>query len=186
MADISKIRLPSGITYDLKDATARDLIQTIQGTITGAMSYVGVTTTPITDEDTTTPVIINGTSYTPAGGNVVIYGDSEYVWSDYDNAWHEFGSTGSLGALAFKDTASATYTPAGTVTQPTFIGTQETISASFIPAGTVSVGTGAANYTPSGNISVTPTVTLNSTTVNSITGVGSLPSCTLPTWDASV
>lgn len=60
----------------------------------------------------------------------------------------------------------------------TFSGTSKTVSVSGTPSGTISVGTGTANYTPSGSISVTPSVNLNTTTINSITGVGSLPTLT--------
>jgi len=51
MAEISKITLPSGTTYDIKDATAR-------ATIAGAISIKGTTTTALTDEATTNPITI--------------------------------------------------------------------------------------------------------------------------------
>jgi hypothetical protein len=84
----------------------------------------------------------------------------EFVWTG--SKWQEFGSTGSLKALAFKDTASASYTPAGTVSKQTFSGTATTSTGKFTPEGTC---TGTA-------------VTLNTTTVNSITAVGTLPTLT--------
>lgn len=113
----------------------------------------------------------------------------------------------NLGDLAFVDTAHATYQPKGTVSKPTFTGTQATISMSGTPSGTVSKPTfsgtqgnisvngtpsgsvsiskaasGTANYTPEGTVSQpTTTVTVNTTTVNSITDVGSLPA-----WTATV
>lgn len=82
---------------------------------------------------------------------------------------------------------TANYTPAGTVSQPTFTGTEGNVSVSGTPAGSVTIGTGngTANYTPAGSISVTPTVTVNTTTVNSITNVGTLPSCTMPNLTTS-
>jgi len=67
---------------------------------------------------------------------------------------------------------------------------------SFTPNGDVSftnknvtatvskAASGTATYTPEGT--VTPTVTLNSTTVNSITDVGTLPSCTMPILTTTV
>lgn len=64
---------------------------------------------------------------------------------------------------------TTTYTPAGTVSQPTFSGTQATISVS-------------KSYTPAGSVS-TPTISVktagSTTTVNSITAVGTLPSLTV-------
>lgn len=177
MADISKITLPSGTTYDIKDATARELIKTL-GSPT---SYLGVTTTEITDGATTSPITIGDKSITPKAGDIVAYGSSEFVWSDTENKWREFGSTGSLKALAFKDSASASYTPAGSVSQPTFTGTKATISANYTPAGTVAIseGTGTANYTPQGTVS-TPTITVtpNTASVKPFGSAGTLPSFT--------
>lgn len=115
MADISKITLPSGSTYDIKDAVAREKI----ASLSGAMTYLGETTTALTDGCTTSPITINNNSVTPKPGNVVIYGDCEFVWSDETASWNEFGSTGSLKALAFKDQASTNYTPSGSVAAPT-------------------------------------------------------------------
>ncbi len=115
MADISKITLPSGTTYDLKDATAREQINSIKSTVTGQMHYAGVTTTALANGSTTKPIQIGGANYTQSNGDVVIYGEEEFVWSDSDSKWHEFGSTGSLKGLAFKDSASGSWTPAGTV-----------------------------------------------------------------------
>ena len=66
----------------------------------------------------------DGVTYVPSGatgsqknlaaGDIAIYQELEFIWSGASGKWQEFGSTGSLKALAFKDTASATYTPAGT------------------------------------------------------------------------
>ena len=55
MADISKITLPSGQTYDIKDAVARQ-------SASGGMHLVGATTTAIADGSTTNPITINGES----------------------------------------------------------------------------------------------------------------------------
>jgi hypothetical protein len=119
MSDISEITLPSGVTYDIKDATARNDISMLKGSGTGAMHYAGVTTTALVNGSSTSPIKINEADYTPSNGDVVIYGQLEFVWSTSDKKWHEFGSTGSLKGLAFKDSASASYTPAGSVSAPT-------------------------------------------------------------------
>lgn len=134
MAEISKIVLPSGTSYDIKDAVARAAI----GTVSGAMRYLGTTTTAISDGSTANPVTIGGSSVTPVAGDVVIYGNSEYVWSGAESKWREFGSTGSLKALAFKDSATGSYTPAGTVSAPTVTVTPNTTSVKpFGSAGTL-------------------------------------------------
>ena len=51
MAEISKITLPTGTTYDIKDAVARS-------TVAGAILVKGTTTTALTDEATTNPIVI--------------------------------------------------------------------------------------------------------------------------------
>lgn len=111
--EISKVTLASK-TYDIKDATARSRINDIESSVTGAMHYAGVTTTALTDGATTKPITIDGASYTQKQGDVVIYSEKEFVWNG--TKWNEFGSTGSLKALAFKDTASSTFTPNITAT----------------------------------------------------------------------
>lgn len=76
----------------------------------------------------------------PKSGDVVIYGHTEFIYATVEytsltegtmtkSYWHELGSTGSLKALAFKDNATGSVTPAGTVGS-TFKGTAATISTS--------------------------------------------------------
>lgn len=108
---LSKIVKGADTLY-IKDAEARVEIEDIKTSITGAMHYAGVTTSVLSDGATTNPIVIDTENYTAAAGDVVIYGEMEYVYNG--TKWQEFGSTGSLKALAFKDNASATYTPAGT------------------------------------------------------------------------
>lgn len=176
-AYISKITLPTGSTYYIKDEEARSDITTLQNLATGAMYYIGISTTTITDGGTQNPTIDSAskTMTTNDAGAVCIYGEKEYVWNG--SKWQEFGSTGSLKALAFKDTASGSFTPAGSVSQPTFSGTEGTVA---ITATSDANG----NYQPAGNISA-PTISVSTsgttTTINSITDVGSLPS-----WSGTV
>lgn len=189
MADISQITLPSGTTYNLKDAQARSDIETIQSSLTGGMHYIGVTTTAITDGATTNPIKIGTADVTAKNGDLVMYGELEFVWSTADNKWHEFGSTGSLKALAFKDTASTSYKPAGTVSKPTFTGSESNVavtvenstSGNYTPAGTVSkpAFTGASmtstgTFTPEGTISVTTKSTSNKTAAVTVASSGTV------------
>lgn len=170
MADISQIKLPSGSTYNLKDTQARTDIEALQSAVTGGMHYIGVTTTALTDGATTNPIKINNVDVTAKSGDIVMYGTLEFVWADSDNKWHEFGSTGSLKALAFKDSASGSYKPEGTVSKPTFTGSSSDVtitatansSGNYQPAGTVSkpsftgtsmTSTGA--FTPAGSVAFT-------------------------------
>ena len=108
---ISKI-VKGADTLHIKDAEARQEIAGIKSSITGAMHYVGLTTSALTDGATTNPIIVDGNSYTAKAGDVAIYGELEFVFNG--TKWQEYGSTGSLKALAFKDSASGDFTPAGT------------------------------------------------------------------------
>lgn len=105
------------------------------------------------------PVIIDGDTYDVAeyieleSGDVFISGDSEWVFSEYDELLHRLGTTGSFKAFAYADKGTATVTHAGTVTvelnptkeTPTVNVNQGSVSASgkFTPAGTVSIAAGS-------------------------------------------
>lgn len=100
MAEISKIKLPSGNVYEFKDQTARDLIAALQST----SYFLGMTTTPLTDGATTNPIVIGGEDVTAVNGNMAVVGSAEYI---YDGAkWLLVGDLSSLGALAYKDSVS--------------------------------------------------------------------------------
>lgn len=115
MPDISKITLPSGMTYDLKDATARQQIATILGATT--ITFIGVSSVELTDGGNETPKV-NNENVTPKAGNLFFYGTQEFIYGA-DNKWHALGSLDSLGTLAYKNNATTTYTPAGSVSAPT-------------------------------------------------------------------
>ena len=180
MADISKITLPTGTTYDLKDQGARDLISTLSS----PTFYLGVTTTELTDGCSTSPITIGDKSVTPKSGDIVGYGNSEFVWSDTENKWREFGSTGSLKALAFKDNASGAYTPAGTVSAPDISVTADTAtitpfgSAGTLPAFTATVSDEtltlgfSAGTLPSAGTDVTVATGIKSATASAPTFTG--------------
>ena len=122
MPEISKIKMPSGTVYDIKDATARSMAG-------GAIVLRGETTTPLTDDATTNPIKIDGEDYTAVNQDAVFYNHKEFVFDG--TKWHEFGDLTGLGSLAFKNSASGSYTPAVTVTQPTFTGSSSTIISGF-------------------------------------------------------
>lgn len=210
VGNISKIVLPSGNQYDIMDEVAR-------AAIAGGVTFIGVTTTPIADGDHTAQITVDGTEVDAANGWMVFYGSKEFIFAKAEGAaqgtWHEFGDLSTLGSLAYKNSASGDYTPAGTVSQPTFTGTADTIAVDNISiSGTVSQPTfagdegnlsvsgtpnaevtisvdaqGTTNYTPAGTVSQpTTTVELNDTTIKTMTSQGALPQYTAPTWSASV
>ena len=113
MPDLKRITLPSGSTYDLVDQGARDLIASLEK----KTFWLGITTTFLNDGSSVNPIIVNGESVTAKAGDMVGYGNAEFIFNG--TIWQEFGDLSFLGSLAFKDSASGSYTPAGTVTAPT-------------------------------------------------------------------
>lgn len=183
MADISKITLPSGSVYNLKDAKAREDIESIIASITGGLSFLGETTTPLSDGATTNPIVINGNNITAKKGDLVVYGQKEFLFNG--TSWVELGDLSLLGSLAYKNSASGSYTPAGSVSQPTFSGNALSSTGSFQPSGSVSLSaesssaTGRTGFVQSVSVSSAGSISVSSpgstTTVNSITDVGTLP-----------
>lgn len=176
MADISKITLPSGSVYDIKDAQARADIAAIQAAISGGVTFMGATTTALTDGSTDTTIVISGNNVTAVKGYLVAYNNKEFVFDG--TKWLEFGDLGAFKALAYKDTASATYTPAGTVSKPSFTGSSSTVTitaadntnGNYQPKGTVSkptftgtATTSTGTFTPAGSVTVTTNATTNKT-----------------------
>lgn len=173
MADISKITLPSGTTYDIKDAVARQAIA-------GGVKFLGVSDTEITDHGSENPRI-DGHVVEQSIGDIVIFNSSEFIWAETvgGGEWNLFGDLSMLGDLAYKDTASGsvavpkTYTT--TVTPST---TTKYVAGSATGGGSASKGTvtvskassGTATYTPagtnasssvSGSCTVTPSGTIS-------------------------
>lgn len=224
MADISKITLPTGNTYNLKDQQARDDIAAIQAAIAGGVTFMGETSTALTDGSTTKSIVINSATITAVKGYLVVYNSKEFVFDG--SKWIEMGDLSLIGDLGWKDSASTSYKPAGSVSQPTFTGDSLASSGKFTPEGSInltvttsqqsgsdsipfisslgsqtfngtaatikpkvtaagnvaiSTGTGTANYTPAGSVAA-PTISVKTagatTTVNSITAVGTLPNLT--------
>lgn len=183
MPDIKQLKLPNGNTYDLRDSRVDSIIS--QGT-----RWVGVTTTALTDGSTTSSIMIDGVSHTAEIGDIASYNNMEFIWNG--TIWQEFGSTGSLKALAFKDSAS------GTVAVPktyTFTGTSASVSVTGTTTGSVSetksavtvskASSGTATYTPQGSVSA-PTISVATagatTSVTPFGSAGTLPSATMPTY----
>lgn len=155
MADISKITLPSGTTYDLKDAYARDLIKELHN----FTEYLGCTTTNLISDVTTDPdVEIAGETVTAVQGDIVtkLPGHEEFIYNG--TVWQQFGDLSGLGLLAYKNSASGTFIPQGSITASSFTGTSTTSTGKFTPSGTNAVTAAAPqsgetkNYTPSGTV----------------------------------
>ena len=205
---IYTVTMPSGNTYDLVDQGARDLIKELMN----FREWLGVTTSEIDEGSSTNPILIGTTEVTAVAGDVVSRDSDhkDFIFSS-TGVWQNFGELSGLGALAFKDSASGTYTPQGTISAPTFTGTTIESTGSYTPKGLISAPeftgesmtstgsytpkglisapefTGASmtstgSYTPSGSISE---VAIGTTEVAAVKSVGTLPTCTMPTFTVS-
>ncbi len=112
---LSKLTLPvdvsgtvSNVEFTIKDAEARQMIEDLGS----ALYWIGVTTTVLSDGSTTNPITVSGESVTADVGGIATYDDLEFAWNG--SAWQAFGHA-NFGALAFKSSATGSFTPAGSV-----------------------------------------------------------------------
>ena len=99
MADISTITLPSGTTYNLKDAWARTQIQAITGG--SAIVFKGVSSTAITDGGNENPTVDGTVVTAKSTGDLYFYEYEEFIYGD-DSKWHSLGPQMTLfGDLAY-------------------------------------------------------------------------------------
>lgn len=182
MADISKITLPSGTTYDIKDTVARNAATSAKLQIvistnaantpkdvewytmpTGGTKIVG--TLNAGTQSLNKLYFVKNWVTGPTGSYNAVY--KEYITISVDSTykWEQLGDTAvtldNLGELAYKDTVTINVTPEGTVSQPTFSGNTLTSTGTFVPDGTVSkptfTGTEGAisvSGTPAGTITI--------------------------------
>ena len=140
---VGTVQTPDGQTHYYKDAEARaaitaieervDLaeedIETLKEAVKGGTHFVGKTTSQLVDRCTTNPIAVvtaSGTKQVTAkAGDFTVMERTvgsgtvgiEFLFDG--SCWTELGSTGTLGTLAYKDSASGTVKPTGTVTKPT-------------------------------------------------------------------
>lgn len=166
----------TNVTFDVKDAYARERIAQLGS----AVYWMGVTTTTLSDGATTNPITIGGDSVTAEVGGMAQYDAIEYVWNG--SAWQEMGR-GNFGSLAFKSSASGSFTPEGsvavtkgddsttTVNSITAVGTLPYFTASgetvVFNAGTLPTkGTDTTVVTASGSVTATFSGTAGSVSVS--------------------
>ena len=168
----SRVKLLDGSYAEVKDAVAR-------AAIGGATHFIGVTSTALTDGQTISKVTIGGEEKDLANGDLMLYGSKEFIFSSADGKVHELGDTTGLGALAYKSEASATYTPAGSVSKPDIDVTPTTGTvAAFKTAGSVTAGSAnvptAVAVTP-GTANTPTAVTVQAGSANTPTEVSVTP-----------
>ena len=124
MADISRIQMPSGNVYEIKDAVAR---QAIAGGVSFIIAWNGNSTPVVSDIPAGVVVRYNGTDYTgtlsadssQAGAFYLVASSDtvQNVYSEYvaigttgSKTWEKLGDTtidlSDLGALAYKDSVT--------------------------------------------------------------------------------
>ncbi|WP_278989918.1 hypothetical protein [Segatella bryantii] len=71
----------SSIKTDPPNSRVEKLLEQIMANSgSSALKFIGITTTEIEDESTTSPVVINGEEVIPDNGDIVFYIKGEYVW----------------------------------------------------------------------------------------------------------
>lgn len=160
--NISKITLPNGETYDIKDAVAR-------ATMSGAIIIRGTTTTALTDESTTNPITIDGDSYTAVANDAVFYGKKEFVFDG--TKWHEFGDMSGIGNMGKVDQGTVTITPKGSnaASSVTFTAHSKTSVLTSATTGTVPKTVATTKYLTA---SASGTAVSVGTSGSALTGLG--------------
>ena len=136
--------------------------------LSSALRFAGVTTTTMTDGRTTANVVINSTTVTPTTGDVVIYGDGEYVWTG--SAWEHLGGDGS-----YKTVQSAVSDPTASGTSTSFIKTISQDANGVITASKASL--------PTGSTSITGIVMLSSATNSTSEALAATPKAVKAAYD---
>lgn len=160
-------------TYDIRDSTL----------IEGALKFIGISTTAITDGGTERPTI--DSVLVPLAdlrkGDVVLYGTGgnyqEFLWTA-DGASGSWELLGDEGSYVIKGTYTTSSTQAGgTVSQPTFTGTTATISIS----GTIGAQTLPVSATTDTSVAATDFSGIPSGTVSTPSFTGTTHGHTIST-----
>ena len=129
--------------------------------LTGAMHFIGTSSTAVTDGGTETPTIDGYSGTAKTSGNVVLYGAKEFVWTG--TAWEELGNEGSYALSTIKVEGTGALGGGGNLTANRTI----THNTSGVTAGTYGP---SANVTGSeGNTIKVPEITVD--TYGHVTGV---------------
>lgn len=187
---ISQITIPDGSLYKIKDSSAWNKIGDLYSIITqGALELVVVTSLPTASADTMGKLyLMLHNAHDPSQNDIY----DEYVTVDKGASanpryvWEKIGNTdvnlSNYAQLSHTHSVSFTvpahtYTPSGSITQPTFSGNELTSSGTFTPSGSVTINASAnktatvqpaagnATYTPAGTVSQ-PTFTGNPATLS--------------------
>lgn len=101
--------------------------------LSGAMHFLGVTTSNINEGSTLSSIIIDGKSVTQSKGDVVLYSHSEYIWTG--SKWEELGSEQSFALKSVEISAGNGLTGGGTLEATRIISHADTSSQKSITTG---------------------------------------------------
>lgn len=128
--------------------------------LSSAMHFKGITTTTMSDGLTTAAVTINNTSYTPSNGDVVLYSDSEFIWTG--SSWESLGRDSS-----FKITQTAVTDVAATDEEATAFISSITQNSNGVISATKKKLPNVVTYTQNNNVSV-PGAGVGATTTKTV------------------
>ena len=124
-------------TADLGAATKQYVDSAVSG-LSGAMHFIGVSSTAITDGGTETPTV-DGETVTKVAGDVVLYGGKEFVWTG--SAWELLGDEGSYALKTVTISAGTGLTGGGDLSANRTISHSDTSTLSGAQGGTADVTT---------------------------------------------
>ncbi len=82
---------PLGEPQSREEALLMQLLEKLDVTV---VKWAGITTTALTDGDSTNPITVDGKSYTAVAGDMVSYESKEFVFSG--TIWQEFGDLSGI------------------------------------------------------------------------------------------
>lgn len=101
--------------------------------LSGAMHFLGVTTSNVNEGSTLTSIVVDGKSVTPSKGDVVLYSHSEYIWTG--SKWEELGSEQSFALKSVQIVAGSGLSGGGTLENTRTISHGDTSSQASVTTG---------------------------------------------------
>lgn len=138
-SDDTTIPTSKAVRTAITDATAG---------LTGAMHFIGSSSTAVTDGGTEAPTIDGYSGTAKTAGNVVLYGSKEFVWTG--SAWELLGDEGSYALNSVSITGTGALGGGGTLAANRTIthNTSGVTAASYGPTANVSGSNGATIKVP--------------------------------------
>ena len=144
-----------GVTYIVKDSAAREAIATLQANVPVRSTSAATTPAGVTWNDGSSDITGTLAASADTTGKMYLVPNSHGARNVFDEymtfqtaadpatyVWELIGDTevhlSDLGTLAYQNGATGSFTPEGTVSQPSFTGTEAEVAVSGTPTGTVS------------------------------------------------